>query len=311
MSRKSFATVVVTALAALTFYQRIACADEEITTTFAYNNPNAATVALAGEFSNWRIVPMAKDATGKWAKTLQLKPGIYGYKFVVDGDWRLDPANPARKTVNEIEDSAITVGNVQPVAGAAQSEVVPVTFQYANAKANSVQVAGEFNHWLDNVDGKVSGKSEWQMQTDGAGNWTYTTELPPGRYKFKYVINGGAIWQQDPVLPPSDDGNSIIEVKDQGRTAASSQSATASQVTFTYADPSAKEVFLAGQFNNWSPTATALRKDDAGVWSVAITLKPGRYQYKFVVDGDWRVDPANPNSTDDGSGNINSLKTVQ
>ena len=312
MSHRAIGRVVITALAAVTLYQRCAFAvDDEIATTFVYTDLNAVSVGVAGEFSNWRILPMAKDSDGKWSMVLKLKPGIYGYKFVVDGDWRLDPKNPARKTVNDIENSAMTVGDVPPAAAAAQVAAVSVTFHYANATAKLVQVAGEFNHWLDNVDGKVSGKPEWRMQSNGDGNWSFTTQLPVGRYRFKYVIDGGEYWQQDAILPRSDDGNSVIEVNAQEPTASSAQPATVRQVRFTFADPSAREVFLAGQFNNWSPTATALHKDDSGLWMVAIELKPGRYQYKFVVDGDWRVDPASPNSTDDGSGNINSVKTVQ
>ena len=103
-----------------------------------------------------------------------------------------------------------------------------------------------------------------------------------------------------------------MEVKGQTQasTSAAPSTAGAGQVTFTYADPSAKAVSLAGQFNNWSATTTQLHKDDAGLWTVSVALKPGRYQYKFVVDGDWRLDPSNPDSADDGSGNMNSIKTV-
>ena len=64
------------------------------------------------------------------------------------------------------------------------------------------------------------------------------------------------------------------------------------------------------QFNNWNANANPLKKDSLGLWSVTIPLKPGKYQYKFVVDGDWKLDPANSDSQDDGAGNMNSIKTV-
>jgi len=65
-------------------------------------------------------------------------------------------------------------------------------------------------------------------------------------------------------------------------------------VRFTYYDPAANQVFLAGEFNNWSTTATPMKRDPDGVWWVILDLPPGRYEYKFVVDGQWMADPMNP-----------------
>ena len=312
MSKKVFTTAVLIVLTTLAPSQpTVHAAEEEIAITFSYTDANAENVGVAGEFSNWNILPMAKGENGKWTKTLYLKPGNYGYKFVINGDWKLDPNNPARKTVNDIENSAITVGSPPPAASPALAGNPSATFSYTNPSAKTVHVAGEFNKWLDNVEGKVTGKSEWQMQKDADGKWKLTTQLAPGRYKFKYVIDGGEKWEQDPALPASSDGNSLIEVKALGLPAPTpAPAAGGAQVTFTYADPTAKAVFLAGQFNNWSPTATPLHKDDSGLWTASVPLKPGRYQYKFVVDSDWRLDPSNPDSTDDGAGNMNSIKTV-
>jgi hypothetical protein len=49
----------------------------------------------------------------------------------------------------------------------------------------------------------------------------------------------------------------------------------------------AKSVFLAGDFNCWSDYATPLHRSPDGFWTVAIALPPGRYEFKFVVDGHW------------------------
>src|SRR5262245_16287269 len=50
--------------------------------------------------------------------------------------------------------------------------------------------------------------------------------------------------------------------------------------------PEAKAVFLAGTFNGWSPEATPMTRDAEGNWSVAVTLKPGRYEYtSWTVPG--------------------------
>lgn len=42
-----------------------------------------------------------------------------------------------------------------------------------------------------------------------------------------------------------------------------------------------------------------------------LNLKPGRYVYKFIVDGEWMTDPAHPLKEDDGGGNINSVVVVE
>jgi hypothetical protein len=66
-------------------------------------------------------------------------------------------------------------------------------------------------------------------------------------------------------------------------------------VEFSYYDPSAYSVALAGTFNNWDSQSHAMTKDEEGTWSVVLELTPGRYEYKFVVNGsDWMADPDNP-----------------
>jgi len=273
-------------------------AADDVATTFSYADATATTVEVAGEFSNWKTVPLAKDAAGNWTKTLHLKPGTYAYKLVINGEWKFDPKNPARKTVNDIENSAITVGgNAPAVAG--------TRFSYSDAKAKTVHVAGEFNKWLDNIDGKVTGKDEWLMQNDGAGNWTFSKELAPGRYQFKYVIDGGARWEKDSTKP-TDGDNSVIEV----RAGDVAPVATGGNASFMFAGPDAKSVFVAGEFNKWSATANPLQKDASGMWTTSLTLKPGKYPYKFVVDGVWQTDPTAAETVDDGTGNKNSVKIV-
>lgn len=55
--------------------------------------------------------------------------------------------------------------------------------------------------------------------------------------------------------------------------------------------PQAQAVCLAGTFNEWSPQATPMAKDAEGNWRVAVDLKPGRYEFKFVIDGAWCCEP--------------------
>lgn len=69
------------------------------------------------------------------------------------------------------------------------------------------------------------------------------------------------------------------------------------EVLFHYqAPPGTKAVFLAGEFNNWKTNARKMDGPDAlGVFTTKLTLRPGRYEYKYVLEGKaWRHDPANP-----------------
>lgn len=56
---------------------------------------------------------------------------------------------------------------------------------------------------------------------------------------------------------------------------------------FTCQAPDAKSVYLAGTFNDWSESGTPLKKNRNGNWSTILSLPPGRYEYKFLIDGRW------------------------
>jgi 1,4-alpha-glucan branching enzyme len=62
-------------------------------------------------------------------------------------------------------------------------------------------------------------------------------------------------------------------------------------VEFKFYAPQAKKVYLAGCFNKWNSKKLAAKKDTKGNWSAKVSLKPGRYEYKFFVDGSWQNDP--------------------
>lgn len=66
-------------------------------------------------------------------------------------------------------------------------------------------------------------------------------------------------------------------------------------VTFeTTATGKAKAVCLVGDFNEWDPDKTPMKKRKDGVWAVTLRLpKEQRYQYRFVVDGEWLTDTDN------------------
>jgi chromosome partitioning protein len=66
-------------------------------------------------------------------------------------------------------------------------------------------------------------------------------------------------------------------------------------VLFSCFAPDARAVRLAGDFNRWNPENEPLFDlSGCGLWQKTVPLPPGRYQYKYVVDGNWVLDPANP-----------------
>jgi 1,4-alpha-glucan branching enzyme len=59
------------------------------------------------------------------------------------------------------------------------------------------------------------------------------------------------------------------------------------KVQFEFLAPEAHEVFVAGEFNYWDARANPLKKDKDGMWKLALRLMPGRYEYRFLTDGNW------------------------
>jgi chromosome partitioning protein len=72
----------------------------------------------------------------------------------------------------------------------------------------------------------------------------------------------------------------------------------------------AQDVRLAGDFNNWNPERTPMRMVRKATYQVQLPLPPGRYQYRYVVDGRWEKDPANQKVAPNPFGEVNSVVEV-
>lgn len=82
-------------------------------------------------------------------------------------------------------------------------------------------------------------------------------------------------------------------------------------VGFEHFNPTAREVFLAGSFNDWQPRATPMSKQRGGKWSTEFLLKPGQYEYRLVVDGQWQDDPMSARFVANPFGGLNSAVEVK
>ena len=65
------------------------------------------------------------------------------------------------------------------------------------------------------------------------------------------------------------------------------------KVTFSLEAVDAEAVVLMGDFNDWNPKKHPMQRDENGVWLKNLLLLPGKYEYKFMVDGRWQGDPQN------------------
>ena len=69
------------------------------------------------------------------------------------------------------------------------------------------------------------------------------------------------------------------------------EASTHSTQRFAFRAPAARSVQLVGDFTHWQSRPVNMKKEPGGVWTTSISLEPGNYHYRFLVDGEWRDDP--------------------
>jgi len=82
--------------------------------------------------------------------------------------------------------------------------------------------------------------------------------------------------------------------------------------------PNAKKVFLTGSFNEWNAESNPMQRRADGSWGTKLDLAPGRYEYKFVIDGTWCCEPGcddsrtdSPNCVPNPFGTMNCVLVVE
>ena len=176
--------------------------------------------------------------------------------------------------------------------------------------ATNVSVAGLFNEW--------DGTATPMARRADDGWWYVELDLFPASYGYKFVVDGN--WIEDPLAEKSyRDGNRNTEnsqfkpvdrrVETRPRRPVSSADALI-PVRFEYRDRAARYVSVAGEFNGWNAVNHQLSLEKVGLWSAELRIPAGEYAYKFVVDGRWLLDPANP-ATKVVAGAANSLVVAQ
>ena len=81
-------------------------------------------------------------------------------------------------------------------------------------------------------------------------------------------------------------------------------------ISIEFIKPGAKQVAVAGDFNDWKPERSPLIQIDNGKWVGDLNVKPGRHEYLFVVDGQWLPDPNARENVQNPFGGKNSVLIV-
>ncbi|HXR05383.1 MAG TPA: glycogen-binding domain-containing protein [Verrucomicrobiae bacterium] len=101
-------------------------------------------------------------------------------------------------------------------------------------------------------------------------------------------------------------------VKDPRKPAGRFGSAAAREVAFILNNPGAESVYLCGDFNEWFPVGLPMiSRADGRLWEKRLLLPPGRYEYKFVVDGVWMHNPDAGENVRNAFGSLNSVVEVR
>lgn len=82
------------------------------------------------------------------------------------------------------------------------------------------------------------------------------------------------------------------------------------RVNFSLDAPGAEIVHIAGDFNSWDHHKHPMKMSRNGVWQKTMMLFPGRYEYRFLVDGQWTNDQQNPATCPNCYGTFNHVITV-
>jgi hypothetical protein len=126
-------------------------------------------------------------------------------------------------------------------------------------------VSGSWDGW----------KHKEQMQLDNDNNWSLLKTLPQGKYEYKFIVNENYI--NDPsnsfksIEPPY---NNLLVVPSE-------------RITITYhSGEQHTEVKLCG--NPWTEQLPMKRNNDQ--WEINLLLPHGKFEYKFICDGQWKTD---------------------
>ena len=243
-------------------------------------------VSLSGNFNNWSWDGWKMQKVDKYRyqlrkKTIDLKgEPNWQFKFVINGAYWTKP--------DKVKQGALTQYDLKnPDKRIRPDEQGNVLFHLAGyTDRKKVILSGNFNNW-DEQD---------LLMHKTADGWELRLALKPGIYEYKFIADGE--WLHDPA-------NRDKKINEHGTF--NSLLYVMKSVRFElrgYDD--AKQVVLSGSFNKWDTKSIQMRRSD-NAWSIDVPLTGGKHLYKFIVDGNWLLDPANRRTEKTWDGFENSI----
>jgi hypothetical protein len=244
-----------------------------------YGHQEYKKVIVSGSFNEWNEKELKMFRTQKgWVFPMYLREGMHAYKFLVDGEWILDPGNKMKLRNEE--------GNFNSIVGIGEKMYFRLT---GFPKAEKIFVSGSFNDWHTD---------ELEMEKIDGG-WQLPYILAPGNYEYKFIVDGYWITDPENSARTGSGGymNSILAIKPNH--------------TFVLDHyPDAESVIVTGTFNGWRKDGYQMVKGE-GKWYLPLNLKPGKTLYKFIVDGTWIRDPDNDLWENNAEGTGNSVLWIK
>lgn len=173
--------------------------------------------------------------------------------------------------------------NKQPFAVLPDSTVR--FFLRGHQNNRQVQLAGSFNDWDPDA---------LSMQRTDSG-WIADVKLAPGKYWYKFIADGNWMVDNDNLVKENDGEGNINSIYFRPNT-------TIRGTGF----PTAKNIYVAGSFNNWRNGELELQPAPGGR-QLSFYLAPGTHTYKLAVDGQLLPDPTNSSRLPDGKDGYNSV----
>lgn len=252
-------------------------------------------VAVTGQFNNWNKKGWKMTKLDDY--TYELRKRVHDFndafpfefRYIINGRYLADPEGKITDT-RQVEDNFLEdIYKVDFTVIKISEEGNVVFFLKDHPNAKEVILAGSFNGWNEHALAMFKTDEGWELRA----------ELPPGRYEYKFIVDGE--WMHDP--------ENKEKVRNEHNTFNSVLNVTV-PVTFSLEGfQDAKAVVLAGSFNDWNEKKL-LMSHQGNLWTITLDVPVGKNAYKFIIDGNWITDPANPIIEDDGDGNKNSVKFV-
>lgn len=254
--------------------------------TFHYYPQDGEEVSSAYVKGSWsgdwsQYFYMAEDEKGVWSVTADLSlDKSYEYGIMVNENWVGDPTNPREGGNSEIlrNPHFNSDGSVSIFYYPQGDEDVKLLYKTADdTDYKSVAMTQDAYH-----------SALLSATINEQGDYTYALE-----------VNGS----QTADMNCKEAAFTITKLPEDDASV-ESPVINGNKITFNYFAPTAGSVTVAGEMNGWDAKAAPLTYDEAtGFWSVEQELAPGKYEYKFVVDGgNWVTDPRN-----DAQSNGNSV----